>query len=39
MTDEFRVDRETLRELTGHDEEEVALAATVLFRHRYGEEP
>ena len=36
---EFQVDRGQLRELTRHDDEDVALAATVVYRHRYGEEP
>jgi hypothetical protein len=39
MSDEFHVDREALRDLTEHDDEEVALLAEVVYKHRYGEEP
>ena len=33
------VDRESLRNLTKHDDEDVALAATIVYEHRYGESP
>lgn len=36
---EFNVNREQLAELTRHENEDVALAARVVYRHRYGEEP
>lgn len=36
---QFQVSREQLAELTEHDEPDIALAATVVYRHRYGEDP
>lgn len=35
----MNVDREALRDLTDHDDPDVALAATVVYEHRYGESP
>lgn len=35
----FRVDRDQLADLTRHDDPNVALAARVVYRHRYGGEP
>lgn len=35
----FKVSRDQLADLAEHDDPDVALAATVVYRQRYGEDP
>lgn len=36
---EFQVDRDQLADLADHENKDVALAASVVYKHRYGESP